>query len=112
MKISASLSKVGCTVRQKYEFSLSPTNEIVEGHSTRASGERAACSPAVPAPGESASLLASASIIPLPSFWPEIEPYLRVKHRGPGQAPRPQSAALRRESAGRVGGAGQPGGGV
>jgi hypothetical protein len=50
-------------VRQKRELSVSPTNAMVEGHSNRASGERPACCPAVQAPGESASLLASASII-------------------------------------------------
>jgi hypothetical protein len=74
MKISASPSKVGAIVRQKYEVSLSPTKAMVEGHSSRASGERAACGAAVRAPGEPASFLASASIIPLPSSAPEINP--------------------------------------
>jgi hypothetical protein len=51
MKTSASPSKVGEIVRPKYEVSLSPTKAMVEGHSSRASGERAACCAAVRAPG-------------------------------------------------------------
>jgi hypothetical protein len=70
MKISASPSKVGLIVRAKCEVSLSPTKAMLEGRSSRASGERAACCHAVRAPGEPGSFLASASIIPLPSCSP------------------------------------------